>query len=745
MTTLVNLTGDVADLIGGDFDARRTKVWIEANVDRIFDNDNDVVRLGSAAATVADDGTFTFTDLIATNSTGINPTGFQYRIVVDYARAGGDRRRVQERFGWYSLTATSDLTELAEAEEAPPTWQSSFTASMEGIRDEAEAARDQAVDISNIDTTDAAMTAVFNDEGSAFRAAQNASTAAQIESDADSPTGVITKRAKSKRLGQNVANLRRPTMAVSKMFPNVAHDHEIVWVDEVNREAFAIGQDDRLRYSTWPALPSEEAHAMNFGARISAPATGKKWASVGTFLRIRPKTGLANGAIILDERDEGQGVTTNTVLKRSTGDPASGSFLTFTTVWTAPPGVTLLGPNSLAVDEVTGYIYLVEYMPSGTVATEASIWRSTDDGATWSIWYTYPRADSGTGNVRHFHSARWDSVSERVWFTVGDFNDDAGLWRVNADGTAPEQVVTNAQLAAQTGQSAAARCVDVMFLPNHIAWPCDGSGGVNYLTVMHRDQIGSSTPQVEQIVDINSLGWWCQRASADGSAWIACGSNEVNPDQIDGGVHLYAVQELDGEVQVDEVAVVSTPVASGSISISGLGSGSGGGTAFWLRGHNYAPFPRTRYSGMQFRAELTWGAVPVIKPEASRRGYGEGVVQGVYDLAAGETKIIGHALAGVKVNRFELMDASLLVLAGTGAVKLEVYDVTAGTVLHSYTTATGSDLRHAASRVDDTAEALQAGGFNPQAGDLLHFRLVETTGTATCTASTMARWRWAFK
>lgn len=118
--TLVNLTGNVRDLALGIFDTRRTKVWIEANIDRIVDLDNNIVRLGTATAPVDANGAFTFTSLVATGSASTNlddSNNLRYRLWVDYTAAPGTR--VQKPFGWYSITATSNLAALTETGNVP--------------------------------------------------------------------------------------------------------------------------------------------------------------------------------------------------------------------------------------------------------------------------------------------------------------------------------------------------------------------------------------------------------------------------------------------------------------------------------------------------------------------------------------------------------------------------------------------------------------------------------------------------
>lgn len=166
---------------------------------------------------------------------------------------------------------------------------------------------------------------------------------------------------------------------------------------------------------------------------------------------------------------------------------------------------------------------------------------------------------------------------------------------------------------------------------------------------------------------------------------------------------------------------------------------------FWFWGYNYVFFFWICYFGMQFCVEFIWGVVFVIKLEVFCCGYGEGVVQGVYDLVVGEIKIIGYVFVGVKVNWFELMDVSFFVLVGIGVVKLEVYDVMVGMVLYFYIMVMGFDLCYVVSCVDDIVEVLQVGGFNLQVGDLLYFWLVEMMGIVICIVFMMVCWWWVFK
>jgi len=534
----------------------------------------------------------------------------------------------------------------------------------------------------------------------------------------------------SKGDGQNVKNLRRPTLVVDKVYPSASHDHDILWVDEATQTAYAVGQDRSFRKGRWPVGQNDGGIA--FGAGLSRAPAGKLWASTGLFFH------LPNGHLFMDQRDAGPGVITNTTLQRSTNDG-----VTWGTVLTLPVGVTFLGPTSVARDEVTGYLYAVEYAPGTTDIAKGTvdIWRSVDDGATWAVWVSFPQS-VGSANpdaIRHWHSARYDSVSQRVYFTAGDGHGKTGIHRVNAAGTDVEPVILDAQVSKPAGQTTIARAVDLMFFPNYIAWPCDGSGGDNYIARMHRDQIGQASPAYEQVAVINSAGWWTQKAAADGSAWIACGSNEAQPgdSRTDTAVHLYAV--TDDGAQVDEVAAFEMPVALGSSSLSGLGLGSGGGDAFWLRGFNHNIWPHVNYSGRQIRARLAWGAVPVTFPTPARRLYGEVCFNHRAVLAASAYETFGVTRAPQEARVLAIRDWGIKVLSGSeAAAKLQIWNVTQGAQIAQWTW--GTNWRRHLDQ--DTTEAHSYWTLN--AGDEVEFRLLETTGTEPITVTGYVKIAWTF-
>jgi hypothetical protein len=97
---------DLHEIIGGDFDARRTKAYVTTNVvnGTLMDTSTGETRLGDQAVTIAADGTGTITTW-APGADG-NPISWQTSLVVDYPRAG-HRDRVRRTFGPYTITGTS--------------------------------------------------------------------------------------------------------------------------------------------------------------------------------------------------------------------------------------------------------------------------------------------------------------------------------------------------------------------------------------------------------------------------------------------------------------------------------------------------------------------------------------------------------------------------------------------------------------------------------------------------------------
>lgn len=187
--TPVTLTFNLSNLLGTGFDKNSTKVWIETNIDGdvIIDADGNAIRLGDAKAAIVD-GVGSFTDLVPTNA-ATNPTDFQYRVWVDYRlsyQQSNKSRNGRERWdsGWFSLTTSKDLADVATEAYVPPTWMTTATQTLQGyvdqgedIRDETQAIRDGIID--DLGTTDSQTATLISTPGTLTDDALTASFAAR--------------------------------------------------------------------------------------------------------------------------------------------------------------------------------------------------------------------------------------------------------------------------------------------------------------------------------------------------------------------------------------------------------------------------------------------------------------------------------------------------------------------------------------------------------------------------------------
>lgn len=116
------ITFDLADMLGVDFDPRRTKVWTTTNIpdDTIIDTADGLeqIRLGSGNVTVNTDGTGSFTTWVPSATT--NPASWQTTIHVSYPDRNADRGRGLKSFGPFTITVSANLADLVQQAETPP-------------------------------------------------------------------------------------------------------------------------------------------------------------------------------------------------------------------------------------------------------------------------------------------------------------------------------------------------------------------------------------------------------------------------------------------------------------------------------------------------------------------------------------------------------------------------------------------------------------------------------------------------
>ena len=151
------------------------------------------------------------------------------------------------------------------------------------------------------------------------------------------------------------------------------------------------------------------------GAHLYASSDGRSWSlrgvhSAGEFAVM---TSLANGTL-LATTDEASGH----VIARSTDHGATWKDVLSLGSYRG------LSPHSFA--ELDGVVYFVEYQTFSQDATPIALYASSDNGATWSVRYTFQ-------GHRHGHGLTADRVTHTLWVYFGDTDAQSGIYR-SSDG-----------------------------------------------------------------------------------------------------------------------------------------------------------------------------------------------------------------------------------------------------------------------------------------------------------------------
>lgn len=475
--------------------------------------------------------------------------------------------------------------------------------------------------------------------------------------------GEIAGFAASPRGAARMLNDRKPLLLIDRLFPNAGCTHKIVWVS--GTELWGYGADFSLRKSI--------DGGASWGKALSSSApSSARWAVDGFFLK------TSAGSLLTTSHPNN--LSEPKIIRSADGG------VTWTDVVAAQPNIQYLGPTSICQDPITGYIYLTEYV-TVSAATQATwkISRSTDDGATWSVFKTFQRDAVAypTAAVRHGHSIQWDPVGLRIWFLCGDAEKAAGLYRVTADGTDVEPVITNAQLDNSAGQYAGA--VGVMFFPNYVVWGVDQTTDSRLLR-MHRSQIGAASPEVEMLQRLQSTAWYTCRLASSNTEWLMGVSNETGVGRVDPAIHIYRVAN-DGAT-CDEVMSIPTKNDTTFARAYAVGTPLQATTAeglVWIGTNITMPLTAngTLERGQQFAAILGWGVSAFQQQNNDRLPYYTISTQssGYVSLSASEKKFFGVTEAPIGATRLYILDAGREQFAGAGLFYVEVYNQTTGAVL----------------------------------------------------------------
>lgn len=429
---------------------------------------------------------------------------------------------------------------------------------------------------------------------------------------------------------------RRPALHIDREWPSNRSEYRILWAQ--GDTAYAEGPDKTLRKST-DGGRTWAAKTFNFALSNYR----------GMFLK------TAAGSLI-QARD-----MLPVQFYRSTDDGAT---------WTAGTqcrtGGIFLTAQSWAQDPVTGYIYAVEYHTSDGTFADVRVYRSTDDGVTFDVWYTFPGPTSSDPNkVRHGHSVQWDSVSQRIYIQMGDADNAAGIYRVNAASTSLEPVVTRAMLAAAGIVTVPnlARSIGIMWFPDYIVWGVDEPQGE--IVRMKRTEIGKPAPVIERIYQLTSGGWGCVKASADGSTWLTFGSAETAGNTSgDRNMHVYAVTDQGATVW----EVGSIPAAGQDFAApAAVGQAEIHSDVLWFCTRGMDSGTVDRY----YKAQFGLGTQQIGSTNSSRPLYygSPETISGRGAVAINGTYTLGYTRAPLTARRMYIIGAGVHSLSGTVRVR----------------------------------------------------------------------------
>lgn len=491
--------------------------------------------------------------------------------------------------------------------------------------------------------------------------------------------------------GQVPEPIRVPHLTIDEAYPRPGANLSVLWVDG----ATMYGQaEDRGFYKSTD-------YGRNW-TYVSRPATVVGYQ--GTFLR------LANGYLLGYVP-----VTTTPQIVRSTDDG-----VTWTVVHTLRADTQIMGPTSWCVDG-NGHIFYSEYQTADTFAA-INIYRSTDNGATFSVYASLPGPTSGSADkVRHCHGVQYDSVSGRVYIAFGDTEAATGIYRTNAANDGVEVVVTNARLAS-LGPNLA-RAIGMMFFPTHIAWMNDDAQSP-YIVRMARTEIGSATPVAEKVYRINADGWFTCRASSDGTVWLGSAShNGGSTVRLDDTLHLYAIE--DNGARVYEVGSVPQGNTSPSGAIAPVGQPQMHTDRVWLQSYqNYAEGGAA--IAYQFSARLSRGVRSLFNnPPRKPRilAWQSANVRTTLAVSAAAVAFAETRVASTRP-RLVIHDYCIRRLTGSGAAYLEIWNIgTATRIWQSPLSTTTSSARSTAGL--DEADWIVALDLTAAGTSALEFRVAE--------------------
>ncbi|RQG97183.1 glycosyl hydrolase [Natrarchaeobius chitinivorans] len=198
-------------------------------------------------------------------------------------------------------------------------------------------------------------------------------------------------------------------------------------------------------------------------------------------------------------------------LFRSTDDGRTWSVVRTLPASSAPMGVL---PSAVCVAD--GSIYLGEYPLDGRTTPRIL---ESDDGAEWS---TVTALDG----VRHVHAVQTDPYTGDIWVTTGDADAECRIGRLR-DG----------QFEAVGSGDQSWRAVELAFTPSSVLWGVDSVyEATKPIQKLSRNQFDAADPRPETVHEVSSSVYYAETLRVDGDRWVLfstskeAGTDSTGPD-----------------------------------------------------------------------------------------------------------------------------------------------------------------------------------------------------------------------
>lgn len=317
-------------------------------------------------------------------------TGLQYTLIVTVPVASADVRSRSYRWGPFAPDSDGPITQWADQFDTPaltPQWRDGFRAEMDGVLAAAEAARDEAHDLSQIDTPDALVKALVEDGGSLTAGALSATIGLEVE-----PV----------RQGLPILTCQHVTAST----PDIA---AVIPLASLGGYIYAR-TGSTLQRSASETGPWVTVKAFGGSERVTA---------------IEP---TGDGEVVVAQRADG--------VWRSTGWATNPLTATWTKVLTTNAPVEQF---SITTEPGSGRVGVTTYISGADMSLSRYMWLSTNHGQAFTVVYdktvAHPEVAAATSHMHHVsfdpywdgalgYRPNGDATTPRVWAVWHKTSDD---------------------------------------------------------------------------------------------------------------------------------------------------------------------------------------------------------------------------------------------------------------------------------------------------------------------------------